>query len=455
MVRPGPGDRPSTRLVARCPRDEPLDRRWALRGLSGLRRAHVLLPDRQPLGSSVAWPPPLRATPPVPDAPALLAMATRLIERAGTQTWEGPDPFDGLCWNWPRPPVATPRRRRLVIFHAHARAPVDLRRLYRSRDPRLAKGLALFALAGLRVAAQTGEERIRTLSVDALELLCADRRAGALAWGYPFDTEHRWASVPANTPSLVPTRSPSPRSSRGVKCATWRREFGDRARAAGQWVLDELWQPERGHFAYHVNSPLNIHNANLLRAALGFATHQDAPPAGAAGGSKRPLAAQARDGSWPYGDASGNLGWPDSFDTVYAIPRCLDQLETVSPAIPEAIARGADYYRRFIGPVGEARLWPHRPYPEDGHSGGTALTALAMLRRRGLIERDFLERVAGRFLAVGIRDGHVVHRRYRGGLRSTVRYLRWCDAHGALGPRRRRRRAGARLRPRMMDQSRG
>jgi hypothetical protein len=356
-------------------------------------------------------------------------MATRLAEQAGNLRWEGPDPFDGLWWNWPRPLVAT-RGRRLIVFHAHARSPVDLRRLYRSRHPQLAKALALFASAGLRIAALTGDERIRALSIEALELLCADRRAGALAWGYPFDTEHRWASVPANTPSLVPTAFAVAALLEGER-ATGRGEFGDRARAAGQWVLDELWQPERGHFAYHVNSPLNIHNANLLGAALVFATHQDAlePVRRAVEAS---LAAQARDGSWPYGDASGNLGWVDSFHTGYVLC-CLDQLETVSPAIPQAIARGADYYRRFIGPVGEARLWPHRPYPEDGHSGGTALTALAMLRRRGLIEREFLERVAGRFLAVGIRDGHVVHRRYRGGLRSTVRYLRWCDAHGALG----------------------
>jgi len=56
-----------------------------------------------------------------------------------------------------------------------------------------------------------------------------------------------------------------------------------------------------------------------------------------------------------------------------------------------------------------------------------------MLRRRGLIEQDFLERVATRFLVAGTRHGHVVHRRYRGGLRSTVNYLRWCDGHGAVG----------------------
>jgi hypothetical protein len=32
----------------------------------------------------------------------------------------------------------------------------------------------------------------------------------------------------------------------------------------------------------------------------------------------------------------------------------------------------------------------------------------------------------------GLIGGHAVHRRYRWG-RSTVRYIRWCDAHVALG----------------------
>ncbi len=366
----------------------------------------------------------------MPDLSALLAAATRLIEHAGTQRWEGPDPFDGLWWNWPRPLVAT-HRRRLVIFHAHARAPVDLRRLYRSRHPRLAKGLALFASAGLRVAAQTGDERLQRLSIDALDLLCADLRAGPVAWGYPFDTEHRWASYPANQPSLVPTAFAVAALLEGEH-ATGRREFGDRARAGGRWVLDELWQPEEGHFAYHAHSPVNIHNANLLGAVLVFTTLKEAAREPVRAAVESSLAAQGPDGSWPYGNAAENLGWADSFHTAYVLC-CLDQLAPVSSAIPEAIARGAEFYRGFFGPAGEVRLWPHRRSPEDGHSAGTALSALAMLHRRGLIDRGFLERVAARFLAVGIRDGHVVHRRYGGRLRSTVKYLRWCDGHGALG----------------------
>jgi hypothetical protein len=35
-------------------------------------------------------------------------------------------------------------------------------------------------------------------------------------------------------------------------------------------------------------------------------------------------------------------------------------------------------------------------------------------------------------LAAGLAGGHAVHRRHRWG-RTRVRYVRWCDAHVALG----------------------
>jgi hypothetical protein len=111
---------------------------------------------------------------------------------------------------------------------------------------------------------------------------------------------------------------------------------------------------------------------------------------------------------------------------------CLARLSEVDPRVDEAVARGAAHYRRFFDDNGRARRWAHRAYPEDGHSAGTGLTTLALLTRRGLVEPELLDRVSARVLATGIRDGHVVHERYRFG-RSTVPYLRWCDAHVALG----------------------
>jgi hypothetical protein len=143
------------------------------------------------------------------------------------------------------------------------------------------------------------------------------------------------------------------------------------------------------------------------------------------------LAGQAADGSWPYGEGRG-LGFVDSFHTGYVL-ECLAALEPLDSRIGEALERGAAYYRRafFSDPTGRAPLWPAREYPEDAHAAGTGLSALSALHRRGLAERELISRVAARSVG-NVRDGHAVYRRYKR-FSTRVHYLRWADAHMALG----------------------
>jgi hypothetical protein len=252
----------------------------------------------------------------------------------------------------------------------------------------------------MRAHRLTGDVRPRDLGLGALALLDADRTAGPRAWGYPWDMQTRWSFYPAGTPNVVATT----------------------------FAASALLEPG-GYFGYHSGRPVNIHNASLLGAWL---VHV----AGVDGGERvkraveRALEAQRPDGSWPYGEGA-NLGWTDSFHTGYVLI-CLDRMRDVEPRIEEAVARGAAYYERFFDAAGRALLWTAKRYPEDGHSAGTGLTTLSLLHRRGLVGRELVERVARRVLDGVLRRGHAVHRRYRVG-RTTVRYLRWCDAHVALG----------------------
>jgi hypothetical protein len=145
---------------------------------------------------------------------------------------------------------------------------------------------------------------------------------------------------------------------------------------------------------------------------------------------QRTLAGQRPDGSWPYGEAE-NLSWVDSFHTGYVLA-CLERLRAVDPAVDTAVARGAAYYATFFARDGRASLWPDRAYPEDAHSAVTGMSTLALLVGRGLAARAALEAVAGRVLTHGLRDGRAICRHYRLGA-TRVHYLRWCDAHIALG----------------------
>jgi hypothetical protein len=360
----------------------------------------------------------------------MVAAALGLTEIAAAQRWRGPDPYDGLWWRWPAV-IAGGRRRRQMLIQLHARSPVDLRRLYRRTHPLVPKALGVYGSVGLRLHRLSGEERARVLALDALETLMADRTAGHRGWGYPWDMQTRWSFFPAGTPNVVVTAFGADGLHEAAKAAD-RGDMGARAQAAAEWVLDELWLPDEGFFAYHRGTRTNIHNANLLGAWLVQLRLGRDPAAREAVGRalERTLAAQSADGSWPYGEGR-NLRWVDSFHSGYVLT-CLARLSELDPRIDEALERGAGHYERFFDVAGRAKLWADRRYPEDAHSAGTGMSTLAVLAERGLVDPELLQRVARRTLLMGVRDGHAVHRRY-GRFRSRPAYLRWADAHLALG----------------------
>ena len=185
-------------------------------------------------------------------------------------------------------------------------------------------------------------------------------------------------------------------------------------------------------FAYHPSATVNIHNANLLGALCVHLGLGDIRWPAIAHGRPwtAPSVRRRPDGGFPYGDGPG-LEWRDSFHTGFVL-RCLMELESLDPAVTDAVRRGAAAYLRFFDRDGRAKLWADRKHPEDAHSAGTGLSTLAMLCRRDLVDPDMLTRVSRRTVTAGIRNGHAVARRYRWGA-TTNRYLRWCDAHVAMG----------------------
>ena len=200
-------------------------------------------------------------------APGLAAHAAAgaraLLVQAAAHDWRGPDPYDGLYFRWPAWLTAG-RRRRQVIVQAHARAPVDIRRLYRRTHPQIAKALGVFGSVGMRLA-RGGDRDAAALALAALDLLDGDRTGGSVAWGYPFDVQTRWSFYPAGSPNVVVTSFAVEALLEGAAAAD-RPRLKARAVGAAQWVLDELWVQRDGFFAYHPTADVNIHNANLLGA---------------------------------------------------------------------------------------------------------------------------------------------------------------------------------------------
>jgi hypothetical protein len=349
--------------------------------------------------------------------------AAALCAGAQASGWSGPDPYDALAARWPRPLVAGKRRRQALI-QLHARAPVDLRPLSRRSHRRIAKALALFAMADMRLA-RRGEPEAQARADESLELLAADRRAGEAAWGYPWDVQTRWSFYEQDSPNVVVTAFAVEALAEGGR--------SERVEPAARWVQDELFVEDLGVYAYHPSGRTIIHNATLLGARAAWKI-RDADPRvrpAVARAVERTLAGQGPDGSFPYGEGPG-LEWVDSFHSAYVL-ECLTDLVEVDPAIRPAVERGFEYWRdNFFDARGRALLHPDRAFPEDAHSAGSALTALARLHAAGIAGMDLIERVAERTAGAMVKGSHAVHRRYRWGP-TRVRYVRWADGHVALG----------------------
>lgn len=362
-----------------------------------------------------------------PVVTSVVAAVRRLTEAAAESEWRGSDPFDGLWWGWPSWLTATKRRRQAVI-QAHARLPIDVRRVYRRPASRIPKTLGLFGSSGLRLWTLTGDDRWRDLASDALDLLRDDRSADEHAWGYPWDVQTRWSFYAANSPNIIATVFAAHALQDGAE-ALGDLSYAQRASDAAQWLRDALWLDDEQIYVYHRGSRVLVHNANMLGAALVHRLLPEDPTPDAAVTST--LQGQREDGSWPYGRGAANLGFVDSFHTGYVLSSLCGFAQREDAR--SAIQTGSRYYAdRFFDPRGRALLWPDRALPEDGHSAGTAMSTLATLTRGGLDHRPLLERVTARVLSHVVVGGHAVHRRGRL-LRSCVKYIRWCDAHVANG----------------------
>lgn len=354
-----------------------------------------------------------------------------MLRTAHAAGWGGPDPYDALWWRgWPEA-LVTRKRGRQVLIQAHARAPVNVRRIYRREDPVIAKALAAFGWAATRLQRYDSTGGARELAQDCFSRLSADRSAGQVAWGYPFPVQTRWSFYAASTPNIIVTSFGALALWDGAQ-SFGEQAWGTRAENAAKWVNDALWLEKEGWFVYHPDSRALIHNANLLgaRTAWRILPEEPAVRARVMRAVEQTLSDQRPDGAFPYGRGPG-LEWVDSFHTGYVLEALTDLLD-LDPSIEPALCRAAEHYlAHFFGSRGEAWLRPDGRL-EDGHSAGTALTTLAALSSRGLVPAEHGEAVFGRVSARMLRKGHAVHRRYRLA-RTTVRYPRWCDAHVALG----------------------
>ena len=142
--------------------------------------------------------------------PRFVAVLDRTERYLELQKLRGWDPYDALCSPLFRLPLL--RSSRLIRLGAQQtlkRSPWNLRPLFRI-DRQLnpvsiglyIQGQALRARSNPRTVSQ----RLENVH-SAIERLVATSSPGysGICWGYPFDWEARYASIPAGTPTVVAT----------------------------------------------------------------------------------------------------------------------------------------------------------------------------------------------------------------------------------------------------------
>lgn len=349
----------------------------------------------------------------------------------------GFDPYDGLTSPLFRLPVLRSSRSiRLGFQQSLRRLPIQIRPLIGVTPGYNPVTLAL-VLQGLTYRRRAGlNEQRETLNhlLDEIGRLVSPGYHGP-CWGYDFDWQARYATIPAFHPTAVATGFVTNALYELVRLEG-NQQAADLVVGAADFVRHDLNCAETTDgicWSYTPTDHQQVLNASIKAARLCAQaysiTREDALFELASRAVRFVVAAQREDGSWPYSVSDGR-SWGDNFHTCYILD-CLDDYEslTADRQFSEAKALGLRFYvEHFFTPDGAAAYYHDRAYPVDSTAVGQALLTLC---RFGEVDRA--QRLASwsmDHLALG--NGAWKYRVYRHRENRLV-YMRWSVAWMYLG----------------------
>jgi hypothetical protein len=374
---------------------------------------------------------------PAPLTSASIVGHARAVLRDLQSTgYRGYDPFDALTSPIFRAPVLRSARPvRFAAQQAVRRLPVNPRRLLGIRPGLSPVTLALVAEGAARLA------HVEPMARDdyiGLARECVARVADLVSpgyrgacWGYEFDWEARYASLPAGTPTVVATGFVT-HALIAVHELIGERTARELCVSAADFVMSDLNVVEGPGDAFCWSySPLD-HQAVLNATAKG--ARLCAEVYGLTG--RRELTEAARrtlgfvaeqqrdDGSWPYAIAD-RRSWSDNFHTAYVLEALREYgRRTGDGRYAAAEGLGWEHYRRdFFTEASLPKYFRDRLLPIDATACAQSMITLTTFG-----DLDTARAVAA-WVAELLwrRDGSVayqVRRRYR----VTTRFARWSCA---------------------------
>lgn len=368
------------------------------------------------------------------DISAALDLTEKYVFSHGLK---GFDPYDALTSPLFRlPGVRSAKVPRWAFQQAVKRLPFQIRPLCgikKGYNP-VTVALVLQGLAYRRCAGRARHSETVPLLLSELRRLSTPGYHGR-CWGYDFDWQARYASIPAFHPTIVATGI--------VTNALYELYRLEASQEAAELVVDsvdflkrDLNRSEgRDSFCWSYSPTDNqqVLNATMKGARLCAQAYDitgDRSLLELANASIRfVVEAQRADGSWPYSVSDGR-SWCDNFHTCYILD-CLDAYArlTGDRAFVEAQERGLQFYLdHYFAESGAAGYYHDRLFPVDSTACGQSLLTLCRFR-----ESDRAERLARWCLAkLALPDGAWKYRIHRWGENRLV-YMRWSVAWMYLG----------------------
>lgn len=366
----------------------------------------------------------------------------RLLTRCEADDWSGYDPYDALRSPLIRALSFGSKWPRIAWIQLVKRSPVNLRPWLGVPKGVNPKALGLAARALVVEGTTRGIDRRAdvTALLHRLDSLRSPGTTGS-GWGYNFDWQSRAFFVPKGTPSIVCTTFVAHAYLDAYR-AFGEAEWLDRAREACEFILVDLHRtlgPDASYcFSYTPVDESRVHNASMLGAELlarvARETGESALVDAALAATRYTVAAQADDGSWPYGEA-GNQQWIDSFHTGFVLVSLAEVIEACgAPAWNTVLEKGHRFYRdRFFLEDGTPCYYPDRPYPIDIHSAAQALVTFARLDEQDPDARAYARRVArwtiDHMLGADGRFHFQKHERWT----NRISFIRWSQAWMVYG----------------------
>lgn len=355
----------------------------------------------------------------------------RRLELDDLRGW---DPYDALCAPlFTLPVLRSNRLLRYGLQQTVKRSRVNLRpllRVPRQLNP-VSVGLYLQGQAQRAAGDPPSREWRRERARLAVQRLAGTATRGyrGRCWGYPFDWETRYASVPAGTPTVVATGI----IGNGLSIAHAVFGLDDAAEllvGAADFLLHEVPRlpGASGCFCwtYGPGSRQAVFNATLKGSRLLAQVHaidgREELLDAAARSVRFAIGGQRPSGAWPYSVSDSRV---DNFHTGYVL-ECLRAYRRNSgdDSADDAIARGWTYYRRHLFTDDlTPKYYDTRVEPLDASACAQAIITLSEFG-----DHEAAQRVAALALArLGLPDGSFAYQRRRGRT-NRIPFLRWSTA---------------------------